>query len=43
MEKLHYLPLTLPCEAYLEKRVLVVYEDRDITSGEQLVKLIIFY
>jgi hypothetical protein len=43
VEKLHYLPLTLPCDAYTEKKVLVVYKDGDVTSGDQLVNLIIFY
>ena len=42
-EKLHYLPLELPCEAYPDRNAFVVYEDRDLESGEQLVKLVVFY
>ncbi|MFQ5872248.1 MAG: hypothetical protein ACE5JL_00400 [Dehalococcoidia bacterium] len=43
VEKLHYMPLKLPCDAYAEKRLLVLYADRGFTSGDLLVKLIVFY
>lgn len=42
-EKLHYLPLGLPCEVYERKKILVLYDEREFTSGDQLVKLVIFY
>lgn len=42
-QKLHYLPLDLPCEVFSKEKILVVYEDRDLSSGDQIVKLILFY
>lgn len=42
-QKLHYVPLSSECELYENLRALVIYEDRDFSSGNAQVKLVIFY
>lgn len=42
-EKLHYIPLDNLCENYPDKQVLVIYDNRDLASGAEVVKLIVYY
>lgn len=42
-EKLHYIPLDNKCENYPDKRLLVIYDSRDLASGSEVVKLIVYY
>ncbi|MDH3445306.1 MAG: hypothetical protein OEN50_15380 [Deltaproteobacteria bacterium] len=42
-EKLHYIDLDSPCEVFSESRVLLLYQRRDVVSGDYLVQLILFY
>lgn len=41
--KLHYLTLDTHVELFKKMRVLVAYDERDITSGADVVKLIVYY
>lgn len=41
--KLHYVNLENRVELFARERVLVVYDDRDLSSGAEVVKLIVYY
>lgn len=41
--KLHYLNLDTRVELFKGMRVLVAYDDRDLSSGADVVKLIVYY
>ena len=40
---IHYLSLDTRVELFGEARVLVAYDDRDLSSGAEVVKLILYY
>ena len=42
-EKLHFLELDAACEAYPQLRILTVYGQQDVVTGNYLVRLILFY
>jgi hypothetical protein len=41
--KLHYLNLDDRVEVFTRARVLVAYDDRDLSSGAEVVKLMLYY
>lgn len=41
--KLHYLSLDTRVEMFKKMRVLVAYDERDLASGADVVKLIVYY
>lgn len=41
--KLHYLNLYTLVELFAQEQVLVAYDDRDLSSGAEVVKLILYY
>lgn len=41
--KLHYLNLDTRVELFAQERVLVAYDDRDLSSGAEVVKLILYF
>ncbi len=41
--KLHYLTLDTRVELFKKTRMFVAYDDRDLTSGEDVVKLMVYY
>ncbi len=41
--KLHYLNLDTRVELFAQERVLVAYDDRDLSSGAEVVKLVLYY
>ncbi|MFQ5950225.1 MAG: hypothetical protein ACE5J1_06020 [Nitrospiria bacterium] len=42
-EKLHYINLDSLCEVYQKHRILVIYSQQDVVTGNYLVRLILFY
>jgi len=42
-EKLHYIDLDSPCEDFPQQRVLLLYQRRDVVSGNYLVQFVLFY
>lgn len=41
--KLHYLTLDTQVEYFKKSRILVAYDERDLTSGEEVVKLMLYF
>lgn len=41
--KLHYLSTDTQVEVFKKMRILVAYDERDLTSGADVVKLIVYY